>query len=564
MLTYTAQVKTLELRYTRTLCCVSFEIMRSFLEPSKDYDHQVTLRDYSKVAKDLRADQRRHAADSAAAVSADLKPAGWASGLNVAASVEVLASSDVDLNLPEGFEGLAWVARKTTESFSDLAVSYGVTELAINSWVLVLPRLPRIFEGDKHFVPVIALESETNGLKLAFFTLVHPACLKVDWRFSGPQRQDLGKIIVGHVCKRDEDGRSASHPIPERSRSMWDSNTGRRVLDARWGGRQGVGSCKGYCRSVVESVCRDRERMGDIFVFATWGQGGDVVCENATYSSVAAGIILQLFFGREVDFTHAIEQDNRCCRCPAVLHKDALNVELRSLRFNDLILDGYEGLAWVTRKTKQPFSNLASYHGVSELDIGSPVLVLPRLISQFEGDRHFIPVIALDAQKLAFFTYVHPECLEVERRTIGHRRDSVGTIKVGHTCPRNERPASHSIPEYSPVMWDSITGRRVLDARWDGAQGIGNCKGYCLSVVESICGDRKRMGDILIFAAWVEGGDVVCNYATHRSVAAGIVLQIFFGRSVDFSQATANNCPCGCRAALHKVTLNIVLRSLRN
>ena len=82
--------------------------------------------------------------------------------------------------------------------------------------------------------------------------------------------------------------------------------------------------------------------------------------------------------------------------------------------------------------------------------------------------------------------------------------------------------------------------------------------------MESTCGDRKRMGDILIFAAWVEEGDVVCNYATHRSVAAGIVLQIFFGRSVDFTQATANNCPCGCRAALHKVTLNIVLRSLRN
>ena len=74
----------------------------------------------------------------------------------------------------------------------------------------------------------------------------------------------------------------------------------------------------------------------------------------------------------------------------------------------------------------------------------------------------------------------------------------------------------------------------ILDARWRGRQGSGSCKGYCCDVVLEMMRDPERMADILDFACARERGVVACARGTHRSVAAGQVLELFFHRLVDY------------------------------
>ena len=50
------------------------------------------------------------------------------------------------------------------------------------------------------------------------------------------------------------------------------------------------------------------------------------------------------------------------------------------------------------------------------------------------------------------------------------------------------------------------------------------------------------MADILEFASWRESGIIACNFATHRSVAAGKVLELFFHRSVSFTAHVQLSC----------------------
>ena len=54
-------------------------------------------------------------------------------------------------------------------------------------------------------------------------------------------------------------------------------------------GRQGSGSCKGYCYNVVVEMMRDPERMADILDFASEQERGVVACAHGTHRSVAAG-----------------------------------------------------------------------------------------------------------------------------------------------------------------------------------------------------------------------------------------------------------------------------------
>ena len=521
--------------------------MSSRVVPSSKYEEFLAKRDYSEESKLKRAQERQSRANAAVAVSAAAGRDCSASGVSAASAGEVIADSVVDLRLPQGFEGLAWVVR-TTPFYSALAALCEVSELEIDTPVLVLPRLLLLLNYEhKYFIPVLAVGTNSNGLKVAFSTLVDPAVLQVDRMLIGPQPRDPAKVIVTHVCKRKSAGR---------------------VLDAGWRVRQGIGCGKGYCHAVVDALCRDRERMADILSFASWPEEGEVVFEHDSCCAVAAGVILELVFGRTVDFTSVAALNNCCCESPDLLHKDALTNALRSCRLNYSALDGYEGLAWVARRPVVPLFKqmISSRYEVSELVIGStktsPVLVLPRLPLQFEGDRYFIPVIALDPSRLAFFTYVHEECLDVDHRLSGSDREHVGRIRVGHVCNRKEKPATHLPPMLSSDMRCYRTGRLVLDARWRGGQGIGFCKGYCHALVDALCRDRKRMGDILLFASHAEGGDVVCSYAAHRSVAAGEFLRVFFGREVDFTEATHDNCSCGRRAVDYKDELNIALRYL--
>ena len=124
--------------------------------------------------------------------------------------------------------------------------------------------------------------------------------------------------------------------------------------------------------------------------------------------------------------------------------------------------------------------------------------MLPRV----EEDGHWVPAIALEdvhvkgiPTKLACFTLVHPACLQIDWRLIGSYRDRVGTVMIGHLLERGLQEASHQISEVSPgewsvstshrtsqtsqVEWRKSNGKRILDARWNGRQRIGNCKGYC-------------------------------------------------------------------------------------
>ena len=80
-------------------------------------------------------------------------------------------------------------------------------------------------------------------------------------------------VTIGHT-----DGCGAlrgSHDIGTPSPGMRRYNNDL-IFDARWRGRQGSGSCKGYCCDVVLEMMRDPERMADILDFACARERGVV------------------------------------------------------------------------------------------------------------------------------------------------------------------------------------------------------------------------------------------------------------------------------------------------
>ena len=95
--------------------------------------------------------------------------------------------------------------------------------------------------------------------------------------------------------------------------------------------------------------------------------------------------------------------------------------------------------------------------------------------------------------------------------------------------------ASHALGDWDPGV-RRYRGQLVLDARWSGSMNTGNCKGYCTAYVAELVRRSNRMADILEFAIRRESGIVACNFATHVSVGAGKVLELFFSRIVILRQ----------------------------
>ena len=59
----------------------------------------------------------------------------------------------------------------------------------------------------------------------------------------------------------------------------------------------------------------------------------------------------------------------------------------------------------------------------------------------------------------------------------------------------------------------------------------GTSKGYCTAYAAALVRKRNRMAGILEIAIRRASDTVACNFATHRSVGAGNVLEHFFSRT---------------------------------
>ena len=180
-------------------------------------------------------------------------------------------------------------------------------------------------------------------------------------------------------------------------------------------------------------------------------------------------------------------------------------------------------------------------------------LVIPSLIS----DLGWTPVVHREETE-ARFAWVHPETL----RPVQHLSDG-GLIRIGHFESRGSSPSTHWMPSVRPgVRLDG--GTLMLDARWDGfgACGSSSCTGHCAGVCCDMCTDASRMGDILDFASRTSSGVVACARGTHRSVAAGHILEICFGRRINWDHANGRLCSCGRLARTHSNDLWAALRQL--
>ena len=216
------------------------------------------------------------------------------------------------------------------------------------------------------------------------------------------------------------------------------------------------------------------------------------------------------------------------------------------------------GLACVVRRASDhPHVFLGWTRGhccdVEELPVGAYVLVLPSRIS----DLGWTPVVHREKRE-ARFVWVHPETL----RPVCHLSDG-GIIRIGHFAARSRSPATYLLPFVGPgVKIDG--GTVILDARWEGfgACGRSTCTGHCIGVCCDMCSDASRMGDILDFASRTVSGVVACTRGTHRSVAAGHILEICFGREIDWTHATTRPCSCGRLATTHADELWQALREL--
>ena len=217
------------------------------------------------------------------------------------------------------------------------------------------------------------------------------------------------------------------------------------------------------------------------------------------------------------------------------------------------------GLARVTDRASYYPYKFASFRrfnlpGVSDVPIGTFVLVL----GQDANDKGWAPVVVnetLGGRKYARFTWMHPGCLEYLET------GNDGPVVIGHTNEHGGAMATHDIGDWSPGV-RRYNGQLVLDARWSGRVDTGDCKGYCTAFVAEVIRSDNRMADIFEFATRRESGIVACDFATHRSVAAGKVLELFFHRHVSYRAASENNCRCRRQADMDVGHLSYLARSL--
>ena len=73
----------------------------------------------------------------------------------------------------------------------------------------------------------------------------------------------------------------------------------------------------------------------------------------------------------------------------------------------------------------------------------------------------------------------------------------------------------------------------------------------------------KRVADILTFASSGRSGYVLCNFGKHRSLSAALILELFFGRRVEYKFAYRGR-PCECErpARRNKGSIAAAFRSL--
>ena len=181
------------------------------------------------------------------------------------------------------------------------------------------------------------------------------------------------------------------------------------------------------------------------------------------------------------------------------------------------------------------------------------------MLRRIPNDIRWVPVVVNDGG-WACFTHIHPECLQY----LPSGADRV--IMIGHHEERGHDPPTHDLGALGqePVRYLETPSGNLLvpDARWDGEHGVGNCKGYCYAVVAAMVRNRERMADILDFASHRASGVVACNRATHRSVAAGKILELLFNRNVNYRYASRDNCRCNQPARHNLNGLYTGLRSL--
>ena len=189
---------------------------------------------------------------------------------------------------------------------------------------------------------------------------------------------------------------------------------------------------------------------------------------------------------------------------------------------------------------------------VEELPPGTKVLVLPKE----DADAGWAPVVVADDRDGARFTWHHPDCIKPCPA-------GLGLVTVGHTCSRGRAPPSHTVEN----LWRERL--RLLDARWpeadQSARDTPYCSGWCASVCVETASLPNRVADILTFASAGRSGYALCNRGKHRSLSAALILELFFGRRVDYQFASRWR-PCDCKRPAHrnKGCIAAAFRSLPN
>lgn len=224
------------------------------------------------------------------------------------------------------------------------------------------------------------------------------------------------------------------------------------------------------------------------------------------------------------------------------------------------------GLGRVVRKASyfpKAFDTYASEHcnQVEELPLGTMVLVLPGETA----DMGWAPIFVAGCHSAVRFTWHHPQCIElIESCDLG------GAIVVGH-C-RGWFP-SHSLVPNAPCGVRRMEDQTLLlDARWPDdiprQHDTDKCSGLCASVCIETVSQPRRVAHILEFASKCESGCIVCDYGTHCSLSAAVILNIFFHRTVEnqygFQDRPSRPCPCGQPAAQNIARNSAAFRSLEN
>ena len=208
----------------------------------------------------------------------------------------------------------------------------------------------------------------------------------------------------------------------------------------------------------------------------------------------------------------------------------------------------YEGLAVVFARASEYPEFFVTWNDrecadVEELPPGTKVLVLPKE----DADAGWAPVVVADDRDGARFTWHHPDCLKPFPAG-----SDLGVVTVGHTCSRGRDPPSHNVEN----LWCGAHCQPlVLDARWEeadqSARDTTYCSGWCASVCVETASLPNRVADILTFASAGRSGYALCNRGKHRSLSAAVILELFFGRRVDYQFASRWR-PCDCKRPAHR------------